>query len=524
VARALENPTTAPRDIAALRAFKDVLRGLVLAETTLGIPTPIDYRAFFEELRGAVEAATYVPLSRFTGEAAAGREVRAFSVLDARGLSFRAVALLGLSEGEFPQAEREDVLLRESDRAALRERGLPIEPKLRGDEVTFFYQAVTRARDRLLLCRPYLADDGQSWEPSPYWLQTWHLLGQPSIRRVRPEDPLTPGEAASPNEFIQATRRFDPHLERGAQILRSRLTDRVAGSYEGDLPDLSPHLTARFPAAHGWSASRLEVYGACPFSFYVGHVLGLEPRTPPDEGYDARILGSMYHKILEDTYNRAADPTDLDECLRLLPEVAGRVFDTAPADYGFRPTPLWDMQRQELETILRDTITALADASEGYTPRYFEQRFGMGQPSLVLHADDGEIRLHGYIDRLDIGPDGRLRVIDYKASGSAIQPKHLDEGRRLQLPLYALAARDALGLGEVGSGFYWHIGKAEASSLKLESYEGGIEAAFQTAVQHVVIHVRNIRAGRFQPSPPSDGCPSYCPAIGFCWRYTPKPY
>jgi hypothetical protein len=115
-------------------------------------------------------------------------------------------------------------------------------------------------------------------------------------------------------------------------------------------------------------------------------------------------------------------------------------------------------------------------------------------------------------------------VIDYKASGSPISPRHLADGHRLQLPLYALAARDALGLGEIGGGFYWHIGRAEASSLKLETYEGGVEAAFQTAVQHVAAHVRNIHAGQFQPVPPSGGCPSYCPAIGFCWRYTPKPY
>jgi hypothetical protein len=95
----------------------------------------------------------------------------------------------------------------------------------------------------------------------------------------------------------------------------------------------------------------------------------------------------------------------------------------------------------------------------------------------------------------------------------------LKEGHRLQLPIYALAASDALGLGEVSSGFYWHIQKAEASSLKLEKFEGGVNGAFETAVAHVVKHVANIRAGHFEPKPPEDGCPSYCPAVGFCWRY-----
>jgi hypothetical protein len=74
-------------------------------------------------------------------------------------------------------------------------------------------------------------------------------------------------------------------------------------------------------------------------------------------------------------------------------------------------------------------------------------------------------------------------------------------------------------LGEIASGFYWHIGKAAASSLKLERYPGGVNAAFETAAQHVASHVKNIRTGQFKPQAPQSGCPHYCPAIGFCWQY-----
>jgi len=161
----------------------------------------------------------------------------------------------------------------------------------------------------------------------------------------------------------------------------------------------------------------------------------------------------------------------------------------------------------------------LDKVSQGYTPRKMEARFGMGEPSLVLNTSAGEVRLHGYIDRLDTAPDGSLRVIDYKAGSAPISASHLKEGRRLQLPIYALAARDALGLGEISGGFYWHIQKAEASSLKLEKFEGGIEAAFDIAVAHIGRHVIGIRAGHFEPKAPEEGCPSYCPATNFCWKY-----
>jgi ATP-dependent helicase/nuclease subunit B len=496
VACARANPVTAERDVAALRAFKDVLRGLVLAESVVK-GDAVEYVDFFRDLRGAVEAATY----SFAPESG----VMAASVLDARGLSFQAVALMGLSEGEFPKQEREDILLRESDRAILRERGLPLETKMHGDEATLFYQAVTRARQRLLLTRPYLAEDGQPWEASPFWEEVMRRSGIKPEIRVRGEVGETDsGEAASQVESLESAREFDIHIQNGIEALRARLNPVARGKHEGELFDLS----GRFSAGYGWSASRLESYGTCPYDFFVAYGLELEPRQEAEEGFDVRILGSMLHKILEMVYGGAA-----------LTDAAQKVFAAAPKEYGFRPTRLWTQQQAELRRILEKTIDELNKVSRGYTPHVMEARFGMGQPSLKLQTEIGEIRLHGYIDRLDTAPDGTLRVIDYKSGSALISASHLKEGRRLQLPIYALAAREALGLGEVSSGFYWHIQKAEASSLKLEKFEGGVDGAFETAVAHVVKHVANIRAGHFEPKPPEDGCPSYCPAVGFCWRY-----
>jgi ATP-dependent helicase/nuclease subunit B len=507
VACARLNPATAERDVAALSAFKDVLRGLALAESTLQTG-PLDYDRFYMDLLSAVEGASYTVTSQIG--------ILAASVLDGRDLAFQAVALLGLSEGEFPRQEREDILLRESDRTVLCERGLPLESRLRGDEGSLFYQAITRARQRLLLTRPYLAEDGQAWEASAFWVEMQRLNGDRLPVQVKPEDKLDAAEAASQVEWMQAALPSDIHIQRGIEVLQSRLNRRAAGSFEGDASGLAGILAGRFGADHGWSASRLESYGTCPFEFFVAHALGLELRTPPEAGYDVRILGSMLHKILEDVYSAASDQ---ETCLALLPEKAHRVFERAPEEYGFRPTQLWQMQQQEMERRLRETITALAEVSQGYTTLRLEARFGMGAPSLVLRTEAGEVRLHGYIDRLDTAPDGSLRVIDYKSGSTPISAKHLQEGSRLQLPIYALAAQRALGLGQVSSGFYWHIQTAEASSLKLEKYDGGVEAAYAAAIAHIGKHVKGIRAGHFEPKPPAEGCPSYCPAVGFCWRY-----
>ena len=535
VARAQENPDTADRDVAALQAFKDVLRGLALAEATLAedtAPDPLPYHRFYRELWGAVETAIYcLPAPRATAS------LLVAPVLRARGLSFRAVALLGLAEGEFPRAEREDPLLHESDREALRQLGLPVESRLRGDEATIFYETVTLAREKLLLTRPYLADDGQPWEASPYWQEVLRLVDAP-IQTVRPQDSPPPHDAASVPELVAATtahpisdgaegrlrRRLARAWQRannGATVFRTRQSDATEGGpYEGNLTALAPRLARSYGPTHIWSASRLEAYAVCPLHFLFLHDLALEPRTPPQEGFDVLVLGSMYHEVLEEVYRRfPADP------LAALETVAQEVFDAAPEQYGFRPTALWERQKAELTRILAETTTALVEAFQGYEPLAQEQPFGMrGFPPLIIETDDGdELRLRGFIDRLDRDADGGVRVVDYKAGSTLISPKEIAEGQRVQLPLYALAVRDAVGLGEVSSGFYWHVGSAKASSFKLEKFTGGVKGAIQTAVAYIRAYVSGVRQGQFPPRPPAKGCPGHCPAATFCWRYTPRP-
>jgi len=531
----------AERDVAALQAFKDVLRGLVLSESLLASypfegESPghrVPYIRFFAEVRGAVEGAGYtLPPPEQGG-------ILVAPVLGARGLSFCAVALLGLSEGEFPAAEREDPLLREKDRALLRERGLALEFRLHGEEVTRFYQAITRARERLLLCRPYLADDGQAWEPSPYWQHLQRVVDAP-VSRIRPAE-VGLGDAASRQEFLSAAAQAgvaavpsedqSPVGEEweialsGAEVVRARLADPPGDVHEGDLRVLAPLLSRRYGSAHVWSSSRLETYAKCPLHFYIATVLRLEPRALPQEGFDRLVLGSIYHQVLEEVYRQVpSDP------LPALPQVAQKVFRDAPATYGFRPTPLWEQQQEEFLRVLEKTVVALEDARDVYEPCAQELAFGLrGNPTLTLQLPESSterpvssIQIRGYVDRVDRALDGSLRVIDYKAGSSRILARELEEGTRLQLPLYAQAVQEALGIGPVTEGFYWHIGSASPSYLRLGRYEGGVEGAIASTTEHVLAYVAAVREGRFAPTPPASGCPGHCPAVGFCWRYVAR--
>ena len=237
----------------------------------------------------------------------------------------------------------------------------------------------------------------------------------------------------------------------------------------------------------------------------------------------------ILHEILEAAYDEADDPTESESVLGALDRVVDPILDRAPEKYGFRPTPLWAIERQQHAEALRNTVSALAEEGGGWTPIGLELRFGIEQnAALELDIAGSTVRVRGVIDRLDRRGDGGLRVIDYKTGSGRLNVRELDEGRRIQLPLYALAAQEALELGEVIEGFYWAILAAKRGSLRLSNYRApgdgggaGPDAAYATARRHVSRIVDGVSSGQFEPVPPPGGCPSYCPAAAWCWRYRP---
>jgi ATP-dependent helicase/nuclease subunit B len=523
----------AERDIAALAGLKDVLRGLVWAEEALGTP-PVDFTRFVTELTGALDAASYrLPVH------ADREEILVADVVQARGLPFRAVAVLGLAEGEFPATLSEDPFLRDADRRRLRDDfDLPLELSTEGAEAEFFYEAVTRPRERLLLTRPRLADNGAPWQASPYWEAVRRLV-RVTPERLTSESAPRPGEAASWPELLEslavhdgyaAVRRWAEQADAvrtngvaaAAEVLQQRGPAASGRPFDGDLSGLADACAARFALERTWSASRLEAYRNCPFAFFVSHVLGLEPRAEPAEGLDARQLGNIYHHIFEGLYRAATDPADLDTLLAALPAAAGAVLDDAPRREGFRATAWWTQTRAEIAENVRRSVEALAALPGGFVPLAQEAAF-FDSASLTVTDGDDAFCVHGFIDRVDRAPDGGLRIIDYKTGGpAAFTVKAVVEGKKLQLPLYALAAEQALGLGPVVEGFYWHVQHAEASKFTLAGFEGGPRAAIESALAHAWAAVRGARAGQFVPHPPDGGCPDYCPAVAFCWRYRPR--
>lgn len=530
-------PDLAELDIAALQMLKDILRGLVWAEQAVRSEHPVSYAQFFSDLEGAIHASVYRPALRPEHQ-----EVLVSDVVQARGVPLRAVALLGMAEGEFPAKLNEDPFLRDADRVRLsQELGLRLAPSTASAEVEFFYETVSRPSDHLLLSRPRLADTGADWLPSPYWeeVKRWaefkpqrmRVDAAPCVQDVASWPELMESLATHHNQdrleaWVDQT---DPERQAALQAASQMLEARRPGqgsACDGDLTTLAREFSAAFAPQRTWSASRLETYRACPFRFFVTHVLRLEPRVEPTEGLNAAQIGNIFHRILEQVYlaPEVRDQADVSQLLQALGAIARKVLDEAPVREGFRATAWWEQTRAEIEEKMRRSLIALhsPELSGDYVPVAHEVAFERAN-ELVVHDGDDSFRLRGRIDRIDRTPDGRLRIIDYKSGGkSSFTNQALSDGKKIQLALYAVAVRDALHLGEPVDGFYWHVQQAERSSLTLSKYRGEAgESAPDVAVQRAWEAVRGVRAGAFVPLSPEDGCPPYCPALAFCWHYVP---
>ena len=526
------DPVLQDRDIAALVALKETLRGMVWAAQALQLPA-VAFSDFLTDLAGALEAARYEP-----GFRPSRGVVQALRVEEAAGLRFRAVALLGLAEGVFPAVLREDTFLRGRDRAQMRRAGLDIDPSPHSQEAALFYVAASRTDEQMLLTRPRLAQGGAEWQASPYWRALVAAAGaRPAPKRH--DDLLADAWVASLPELALALAAF-PHTPQRAEMEaaagdrlarwrhgRGVIAGRLAGrgdAYDGDLSGLRALFARRFGPDHLWSAGSLEAYRNCPYRFFAASVLHLEERPEPVLGLDHQQLGLIYHQALEEIFYRGAHVAeDAAALIAIWEDLADDLLDESPARYGFRPTAWWPQTREQIKEVVRRTLEKMAAENQGWRPRAFEAAFGLaGKPALTLahnaRASDA-LRLRGVIDRVDGDGRGHMRVVDYKRGGLwGYNDRSLQEGEHLQLPLYALAAA-ALGHGQPVDGFYWSITRAEASKLRLGKF--GVDEATALALAHAWQAVEGARAGRFQPQPPPTGCPDFCPAAAFCWHYRP---
>lgn len=180
------------------------------------------------------------------------------------------------------------------------------------------------------------------------------------------------------------------------------------------------------------SASGYNSFVACPYQFFAGRMLGLSAIDEFSDMPEKRDYGDWLHQILN-TYHqtlRDAEPAiPVARRADLLAEISARVFEKAlnehPAALGY-----YTRWQKAMAPYLE---WANAHEAAGWRFAFGEQAF-----EKPLAWSDGEMILHGRIDRIDKHEDGARLVLDYKTGSRDALRRKLKEGEDHQLAFYGL--------------------------------------------------------------------------------------
>ncbi len=475
----------------------------------------------------------------------------------AQGMEFEHVFIAGAAESVFPPALPQDPLLPDRVRQSLSggdslplqqtrragERRLYISALAAGSTCTLSYPRVNPTVQRPQFPSPWFLDELNRLAgrrvasaeidalPSCQWLSfvysTHHALT--SSTTDIPADSHE-YDFSGIARFHKLHRSIAGHylarqnsgIRRFLQMERARQSSAFT-PWDGNVSSLCG-ISRRLglPQDRRFSPTRLERWATCPFRSFIADILGIAVLEQPEETLTISPVdrGSLLHRIME----RFISEVQADGLMPDYGHPWGKkhrdmLLNVARAQFGEAEMQgitgrhlLWEIVK---ESILNDLVSLLQNDSRwrqqhNTRPYWVEKSFGIegnsGLPPVELHLAGGEvIRLRGMIDRIDTNPDNsRIMVIDYKFGSTSpfkdMSKDPLGGGRHLQLPVYGLAAYDALDQPKEVTALYWFAttrGKFERKAVNLQE----CQAAF---IKSVELIASGIASGLFPANPGND--------------------
>ena len=402
--------------------------------------------------------------------------VRVLDAMSARGLSFRAVFLLGMNEKGFPRVIQEDAFLRDRHRRVLGETfGYKIDEKLAGyDEERLLFALLKHAtRQRLYLVYQRADRDGRPLAPSPYLTEFQpsdlvtnpiHEVAMPRRFSDRIDHPLFGSTFLTREEFGLKLifQGFDPSsvlhaAEPMASLFRNGWSalkrierpGRRLGLGDGLIGSVDDYW--RQVAEKGITPTSLEMYARCPFQYSAKHVLRVRSMRPPiiDE-LPTSSIGELCHRVLQLSYRKFLSdgwpeqeltPASIEQTIAAVGE---EVFTEYAVSHAIGYFLTWQLTKNIIVRLVHHVVEADQQAyrDHGFRPVAFEVD---AEGSIVgLGSKTDSLKIRGRLDRVDqrSHPPG-IRVVDYKyQSGSRMKSQHRDlflsgiRGLHLQPPLY----------------------------------------------------------------------------------------
>ncbi len=535
---------------AALEKIRDILSSVAAAGEVHSSPT---LELFKEILAEAIQA----PVGR---SGITGQGVFVGPIGSSTGMRFDILHLVGMIEGAVPAQSGDDPLLPDRERQAAGgpEQDLPLQQARLAEERHAFLSALSSAPEATMSfpCADPAAQ--RAHHPSRWFTQQasvlegsplhtsglWSLGRRDWLTVIRSmEDSLHSGadtlEPADLHDYDlqwlwrwkQTGRETREHplarsgiLKKTLDLGRGRYASRDFTEWDGNVSGAAEG--ARFAVRleeSSLSPTSLEQWAGCPFRYFMSHVLGIGALEDPDEVYSITALdkGTLVHEILQQfiaaVMKEGTLPRPGEEWSSrhrdTLEGIAAAGLSQAEAEGRTGRALLWNLEKENILDDLHNFLEEDSGIRErfGTSPAYLEASFGMGgdswpAPELELEGS-ASIRFRGYIDRVDADEaGGNLLVMDYKTGTSAaysgLREDPINRGKQLQLAIYSLAARNALGSGARVQAAYWFVtGGGGFALVPEEPVDISDDDTLERLKEGVAVIVSGIRSGLFPANP-----------------------
>ena len=318
----------------------------------------------------------------FHGEPLSGLQI--MGVLETRALDFDRLIILSMNEGIFPQRKAANSFIPYNLRRGF---GLPTYEHQDSVWAYHFYRLIERA-SHVSLLYDTRSNGLQTGEVSRFVHQLHYHYEVPMRDKLvvyNVSSSKTPPLAVPKREDIM--RRLDAYRKGGSKAI---------------------------------SASAINTYLDCPLKFYFSVVEGIREEEEVSETIESDVFGSILHKVMEELYKPFQGKmvtVDLLKAIRkdtaLLTGAIARAF----ASEFFKTEVVRSLTGQNylIGEMIRKYVEKILERDGKLTPFvYIESERKIN--GLISLSDHSEIRLKGFIDRVDEVLDA-IRIIDYK-SGS----------------------------------------------------------------------------------------------------------
>ena len=377
-----------------------------------------------------------------------------------RPMGPKVTFVIGCNEGIFPKAPSGEGLLSDLDRRMLMDRGVLLaqpSDKEAESERYLAYMALTSASERVYVSCPAQSPDGEALAPSAIWMQMKKLFPQAEVGRdaslalieqVEAEQPAfelaalhwraPDGQSAALRQYFSGRAEYAGRIE-----LLKRASGREAMRFKD--PGMAKAL---FGQKMRLSASRVEKYHLCRFSYFCQYGLAAKPRRTAQ--LDALEYGTIIHFLLEHLL-RQYGGTGLGEAAseQLRQDVNALMAQYLDEQMGGRENKparflyLFDRMEQTALLLVRQIARELSQSA--FQPEDLELSIserGEIPPLSLKLPDGGEIIVEGKVDRVDVmREEGKayVRVVDYKTGTKTFRLSDILYGLNMQMLIYLAA-------------------------------------------------------------------------------------